>query len=626
MIYGEIWYIIDAVKYRKKEGGRVRADSDMHAYPLEVEALYSFLTRKLFENRGYDEAFLRDMEAYDGGARLMNVDRMCECLRWMYENGKQVTFIGDFDMDGIMSSVVGYAGLKELGFMVNLFVPNPGKGYGFDETDIKNLLSTYPETYAIMTADVGVRCFEGVDAARKEGLRVLVTDHHMTKTVVPGQEAKSDVDEDGEYVLRPKAGEGQELLPDADCIVDPMQANDPFAFPYICGANVVYQVLQAYADTYCSQSMSVQIQRLRVFAGIGTISDSMPLVHENRHLVRDAVAIARLVYSGGPDFAEKAMSGTVTYRRAFRGLYALLKLLADVGKIKKPTDIDESLFGFYVAPMFNAVKRLDGDMLTVYNVFFSSDVTRSLYKLYNLNERRKSLVQEHMSKLEESVQPYAPYIYFSDAQDGILGLLATRLLDDAFGPCLVIRQKDNGPGFKGSGRSPDWYPFLDQTVQAGIWAAGHNYAFGVGFRNMKEVEAAYEFLRNDAPAVLATAGVEPAKPDFVISDDGTGDVLIDVMAFMEFLSDMDELRPFGKDFPVPDILLKFRPEDGEWEAIGSLKQHMKITLAHGFVVLCWNQADQMDAMKKKDEVSVRGRLNINEFGKRTTVQFMGVMT
>lgn len=570
----------------------------------------SMLTELLLRNRGYSDEFMSDLDSYVPNETFLDVERMCERLKAIHDAGREITFIPDFDMDGIMSGTVGFAGLAELGFRVNLFVPNPGEGYGFGRDTIARLVREYPNTSAIMSGDVGITCFDGVRAAREMGLEFLLTDHHVPDRV------------------RSMSGElGDDRLPDATVVVDPMRTDDPFSDPHICGASVVQQVLQTYANMYCGRQEQERIRRLRVFAGLGAISDSMPLRHANRHLVRDAVSIARLVYNNRSTYVVDNLDGSPMYKCAFRGLYSVLLCLREAKKFESVEDIDEMLFGFYVSPMFNAAKRMNANMTRVFGVFFGANPDEDVKYMYDLNESRKAAVQDYLARLREREQPYAPYIYLSDAPEGILGLLATRMMDRSVGPCLVVREKEGG-GFKGSGRSPEWYPFLTRTLGTRcVFASGHEGAFGVGMRDERDLIDTFELLRADAESQRGSVDMSVYRPkaDFVIADDGSGDTIIDVVSFMEFMSDMDELRPFGVGFPEPSVMLRFRPGDGEWRTMGSMNQHLKISLPHGFDVICWNQGDRLSLARTSDELRVWGKLSVNRYKDSVTVQFTGAM-
>ena len=171
-----------------------------------------------------------------------------------------------------------------------------------------------------------------------------------------------------------------------------MRLDETYSHPKICGAYVFYQCLCFYADTYCDPIVREQICRLHVFAGIGTISDSMPVLYENRKLLQDSIGFCRFLYFYGPEFVFDMMDGCDVYRKAFYGLYLVIKHLIDEGKIKDERDIDEVLFGYYIAPMFNAPKRMNADMTIPFSVFFGNNqfenpsVQDAMYEVLNSNK------------------------------------------------------------------------------------------------------------------------------------------------------------------------------------------------------------------------------------------------
>jgi single-stranded-DNA-specific exonuclease len=308
-------------------------------------------------------------------------------------------------MDGIMSGVIGVAALAQLGFSVELYVPDPSAGYGFDERTIDDLMHKHPKTAAILTCDTGIGCRAGViHAKRRYGVRVLVTDHHVENVA----STTADV---------------------ADACVDPCRVSDPYPMKAICGAHVMWKVMCRYAETYRPLEVE-RIHLLRVFAGLGTISDMMDLAHENRQLVRDAVSVCRLLWSFDW-YREMVVTGACpSFRLAFDGLIAVLRVWTekvdddDKGhKISRSRDIDENFFGYYVAPMFNAAKRLDLDMLWPFGLFMGwygscCDAFGVAKYLYVANNSRKDTVQLYLQRLHESeaagAQPFAPYAYVYD--------------------------------------------------------------------------------------------------------------------------------------------------------------------------------------------------------------------
>lgn len=556
------------------------------------------LIEKTFENRGYTREYVRAINIPNDDS-LKDVDKLVAHLKVVHDEKRQIVIMPDFDMDGISAGTLGFAGLAELGFNVALFMPNPEDGYGFTDKTIMRLLNEYPDVSCILTCDVGITCYVGITTAKLCGVEVLVTDHHKVQ---------SDFDKKMK----------------ADVVVDPLREDDEYRLKGICGAHVLYQCLQHYANTYCEPFMQEQIRRLRVFAGIGTISDSMPLLYENRQLVRDSVAICRLVYGDGTPWFVNAMLGHDIYRRAFYGLHVALTMFADLGKITKTSDINEEFFGFYLAPAFNAVKRMSGDMAIAFGVFFGPTPNESMSELMALNDQRKLLVSEYLEQILNSNQQYAPYIYTTDAPSGILGLIATKLMAINNEPVVVLRNDEKG--WKGSGRSPVWYPFATRGLDEGFYIAGHENAFGIGITDLREMKNLHAFLEKDVADVKAATDMSlfgAPTPDFVIATDGSGDTGIDITLFVEYLSELESFRPFGASFEAPYIKLEFMADEATWSVLGSTKQHLKIKLPYGFEVLCWNQSNKLSYGDGKDKITVTGRLGKSEFRGRNTVNFVG---
>lgn len=569
----------------------------------EMDSGLNMLVERTFINRGYTKEFLNKISNPDHGV-LANTDKLIDRLHYYYVTQQRVVVLPDYDMDGICSGCIGLAGLADMGFIVGLYRPEPQDGYGFNENTINAIRVMYPDVRAILTCDTGITCHDGVDRANAMGIEMFITDHH-----------KPD----------------KEGLPSASVIVDPM-CEDPdnggYAHQQICGAYVLYQVLNAYAVKYRSRHEVEQIRRLRVFAGIGTISDLMPLHYENRQLVIDAMKIAKLVYGSGSEFVLGYINGDLRYRCLFRGLYLVLKAFERTKKIKTASDINAVFFSFYVAPMFNSVKRVGmrGDMEKAFGVFFGATPESDVDYLMSLNEQRKVIVSDYFDRMSQVPQPYAPYVYISDAPGGVLGLLAQRQMGVTGNPCCVVTNVDRDDGsFHGSGRSKAWYPLLTRGRDAGFYIAGHEGAFGIGFKNVTEMRKFFGFITKDYYDVVSNTDmtVFEERPDFVIAHDGSGDTVIDIVTFLDYIEEMKHWEPFGVGFPQPRILLKFNAADGEWGFVGSTNQHVYVTLQYGFKVMLFNQADAIRFANTNTELCVMGSLSLNEWQGTRTVQFTG---
>jgi single-stranded-DNA-specific exonuclease len=359
-----------------------------------------------------------------------------------------------------------------------------------------------------------------------------------------------------------------------------------------------------------------------VFAGIGSISDSMPVLYENRKLLRDALAVLRLCRNR--EMLEY-MNGCSVYRSVFKGLAECLQIHVNTGKITDENSIDEMFLGFYLAPMFNSVKRMNGSLERAFRVFFGDTQYKDVEYLYDLNQERKAVVAKYLQQMLSSKQDFAPYIYMTDAPGGIRGLLAQQVMLQTGKPVLVIGLDEDGVSYSGSGRSPVWYPFIDR-MKGVIWAAGHNFAFGTGFKNDADLLVGYAQLIEDVEKVFNELPPETFEVvyDFVISTDKTGDIGIDVIEFLEYLEAIRHFKPYGVGFEAPNILFKF---DASYitdvKVMGNLKNHLKLTFFNHFDLILWNQADKKDVLTSAGMHEVSGSLNKNEWNGVVSVNFIG---
>jgi single-stranded-DNA-specific exonuclease len=198
------------------------------------------------QRRGWTDEYFREIESAEHD-ELLGLAEMVEALEDARAAGHKVTIAPDFDMDGISSGVLGYAGLSELGFDVELHVPDYRRGHDLTPEDIAEIAATWPDTKVLLTCDGGVNSHRGIAAARALGWKTLVTDHH--EELEPGSSA--------------------------DVTVDPCRMDETYANTGICGAHVLYQVLEAYARVHRPEKLW-EIRLLRLFAGLAPSPTSCP--------------------------------------------------------------------------------------------------------------------------------------------------------------------------------------------------------------------------------------------------------------------------------------------------------------------------------------------------------------
>lgn len=602
-----------------------RADSD---HQWNGAGATTDLFTLLCERRGWTDEYLAAIDSEEHDA-LKDLETMVAALEDIRRSGSTITIAPDFDMDGIASGVLGYAGLKELGFDVNLHIPDYRRGHDLSPEDIDEIHRHYPETTALLTCDGGVNSHAGVRAAQAMGWKVLVTDHH------------------------------QELAPGsaADVTVDPCRLDETYALRGICGAHVLYQVLEAY--TVAHQPFKLwAIRLLRLFAGLGTVSDVMPVLYENRQLVRDSLSIARLLRAAAPktilnpygrmdpdpdsiDVAKATLLQLLTaepgghdpaYLAAFEGFAVLLKAFAQAGKVRSVDDIDEGFYGFYIAPAMNSPRRIGTPLSDCFAVFTSSSTNQKLAAAQRIianNERRKELVVEHLDELTDGDQPLAPWVYFSTAPAGMYGLLANQMMERNGHPVIVLnRPASPSEPVSGSGRAPGWFDIITALEDHhDLWAIGHQQACGVKLRTAEALDELVAILQSTAHVAMLAAGdaIRPAS-DLVLGAGPECDApLTDVEPLIELVRRIETLRPFGHSFdePVFEVVL-----DGfRVDRIGSEKQHLRLVTRTGLACLWWNAAeDQYDRLveiaKSRDLAPLHflGRLQLNTFMGETRLQ------
>jgi len=556
-----------------------------------------YLFRLICERRGWSDEFLAAMECAEH-EELKDLHRMVDALEEARLAKKKVAIAPDFDMDGIASGTLGYAGLSELGFDVEMHLPDYGRGHDVTPEDIAEIHQQWPDIQVLLTCDGGVNSAAGISAARALGWQTLVTDHH------------------------------QELAPGstADITVNPCRLDETYANRGICGAHVLYQVLEAYALKYQPYRLW-SIRLLRLFAGLGTVSDVMPVLFENRQLIRDSLSIARLLrvpapkphgpYSpADPDQidiecatllqllrAEQDQHSEV-FLAAFEGFALMLKAFTQHGKVRDVDSLDEGFYGFYVAPAMNSPRRTGVPLDDCFAVFGPGDPAERLEAMHRVianNELRKQLTIDHLDKLRSQSQPLAPWVYFSDAPGGMFGLLANQLMEVTSHPVVVLpRPVDPDAPISGSGRAPGWFPIigtLEDHGNAGIRAIGHQQACGVKLERASLLEELAETLRESATAAqLSAVGQDRSLAgqlgDLVLGDDPDCDASLDqIAALTELVRRIETLKPFGHDFAEPIVEVRLEPAGLRVNRIGSEAQHLRLITREGLACLWWNAAE-----------------------------------
>lgn len=552
---------------------------------------------------------------------LLNIDYACQLLKDIHDKQEKIVIMPDFDTDGISAGTLGLAGMSELGFNVSRYTPDNTKGYGIHVSDVKKVIQQFPDVKWIITCDVGITCYDAFLYAYKHGLKVIVTDHHEEKEDKPVAKYTEVVNGKKVTVI----GTNQLLC---ETIVNPCQLKETYPLRDICGAYVLWQVLSRYSQLYTNSFLQEQIWRLRLFAGMGTIGDLMRLINENRVLVNDAVSLFKFIYNYGDSSVVDLLPGNPIYKEAFRGMFNLLVQMNDNSSISQ---IDEKFMGWTMAPTFNSAKRLGMSMAIVFGIFTftnNDDSIQNAHLLVMANENRKVMVKQYKAQIKKeekaNQQKMSPYIYFTDAPGGVLGLLANQFDEISGKPTFVLNRQT----LSGSGRSFDYFPVITKTKHTEFenLINGHEEAFGIHFDSMNQVKRFYQFLCQVVPPLYEKFKDKLIPYDLTLGL-GEFNLPIDrefhVSECFDFVRESQHLKPFGAGFAEPRIRIVFNPQDATIKTMGSSNQHLKIVLPNQVELISWNNAQMRSYLLDKKEAEFIGNFAINNFGGLENLQMIG---
>ena len=401
------------------------------------------------------ERFLRgDLSDLHDPGLLPDMDKAVAVLCGKIRRGASVRVIGDYDVDGICASYILMHSLEVCGAKADVVLPDRIlDGYGMNPQMAVD--AAQDGIGVILTCDNGIAASEAVSKARDAGICVVVTDHHE----VPFEEGED--------------GRKKYLLPPADAVVDP-KVRDPqtgemeYPFPEICGAVVAWKLAGMLLEELAPERKEQTLLALLPFCALATVCDVMPLLDENRILVREGLKRAAATSNVG-----------------------LKSLLIVNGLEGKPLTTHHA--GFVIGPCLNATGRLDNAerALALFLEQDASEALRSAQKLRELNDSRKSLteqgVEQALGRIAEDklLDKRVLVIYLPECHESLAGIIAGRIRERYCRPVFVLTRTEQGM-VKGSGRSIEAYDmFASMTAvkECFVKFGGHKMAAGL---TMKE--------------------------------------------------------------------------------------------------------------------------------------------
>ena len=509
------------------------------------------------------------------GMLMKDMDKAVEILAEKIREGAPIRVIGDYDIDGVNATYVLQEGIAKLGGDVDTDIPDRIKdGYGLNRMLIDRALDEGIDT--IITCDNGIAASEEIAYGKKQGLTIIVTDHHE----VP-------------YL---DAGSGREyLLPQADAVIDPHRADCDYPFKGLCGAAVAYKLVEALYEVM--QRDVDDVDYLMQNVAIATVGDVMDLVGENRIFVKQGLEMLK--------------------RTNNHGLKALMECTG------VPVDrLSAYHIGFVIGPCINASGRLDTAKraLELLNAPNRREAVMLAEDLKALNDSRKEMTEKGVEEAVEQIENTSMgedkvlVIYLPDCHESIAGIIAGRIKERYYRPTFVLTSGEEG--VKGSGRSIEAYNMFEEMCKCRALFTkfgGHKLAAGLSLK--EENVGRFREVINE----LADLSEEDMLPK----------VSIDMQLPLpyvpeELVSELELLEPFGKGNTKPVFaeknlkvispkiigknqnVLKFRVQDQRGNQMEAVY--------FGDAAAC------MEYMRGKPEMSFTFYPSINEYMGNRTLQ------
>lgn len=438
---------------------------------------------------------------------MLGMSGAVELMRNSIIKGEKILIVGDYDVDGVISTYVLYTAISKCGGNVSFHIPDRIKeGYGINESIIKK--ASEDNIDIIITCDNGIAAIEQVKLAKELGIKVIITDHHDVPFI--------EEDNVRKYVV-----------PEADYVLNPKQENCNYEFDKICGAGVAYKFVQCLYKEF--NIPNEELYDLIQYVAIATVCDVVDLVSENRILVKEGL---------------KRINNTSNI-----GLRALFKETGLEGK-----EITVYSLGFVIGPSINASGRLEQAewALKLLITKDKNEAEELAKKLNELNKDRQELTQtglEEAIKIIEAnnmAKDKVLVVYLEDVHESIAGIIAGRIREKYNLPTIILTKAHEGA--KGSGRSIEEYNMFEELLKCKDLLGkfgGHPMAAGMSIPS-ENIDKFREKL-NEVTTLSDEDIIPKVSIDMPLPINKINYKLIDEIALLE---------PYGKGNPKPNFAVK----------------------------------------------------------------------
>lgn len=489
---------------------------------------------------------------------MPDMDKAVERIIKAINNQEKVMIYGDYDVDGITSITVLKKFLEERGLKTGHYIPNRlEEGYGLNENAIRSIAE---QKYTLMiTVDCGISGIEEVELANQLGIETIITDHH----------------------------EQSESLPNAYAIINAKRKDSQYPFRGLAGCGAVFKLIQAI-----SLRLGLEEKEFLKYLDIvcvGTISDIVPLVDENRVIAKLGLKLVAQTRNIG-----------------------LRELILQSGYKK----IDSNTISFGVAPRINACGRMGYqeealDLFLTNNIEEARKITARLNS-YNLERqtKEKDIFEQAIKELEkEDIEKLNTIVLSGDNwHHGVIGIVASKLTEKFYKPTILICFEDNIG--KGSGRSLPGFDLHEALVESSAYLekyGGHEMAVGLSLKKEK-----YNDFKSAFEEMAKSKNIQQIIP--VIKIDS---IITAKDVNKKTIQDLEMLEPFGEKNKNPIFVYKNLKID----SIRALSEgkHLKLTLKDDNLLINaigFNLGYLSEEYLIGDKIDIAGNLEINKYGRR----------
>lgn len=535
---------------------------------LVEEKNLSFLLSSILVNRGITtpeetELFLNPTrDNFHNPFSMPDMQKAVDRIKKAIETNEKVMIYGDYDADGITSITVLKKFLSERGLEAGYYIPNRlNEGYGLNHNAIQTI---YKEGYTlIITVDCGISGLKEIEYAMELGLEVIVTDHHE-----PGEE-----------------------LPKCLAVIDAKRKDNQYPFNQLAGVGVVFKLIQAI-----SMSLGLEAKEYLKYLDIvcvGTISDIVPLIDENRVIAKLGLKLVAMTKNIGL----KTLVSSIGYRQ-----------------------IDGTSVSFGIAPRINACGRM-GEEKEALKLFLTQNMQEAREITAKLNEHNvnrqveeKRIFNEAVEQIEKQGVNNKPCIVLGreDWHHGVIGIVSSKVTEIYFKPSILICFE--GEEGKGSGRSIPGFDLHDALMNCSTYIekfGGHSMAIGITVKkeNFEDFKKEFEEYTQNShisdimPIIKIDKAVELRQID------------------LNMVKDLQLLEPYGEANKMPIFLLN----NLKVQAIRSLSEgkHLKLKLSQdNYIVdaIGFNMGELALKYQIGDKIDVVGALEVNSFNGNEQIQ------